>query len=490
MAQGVRGRLIGNTGHLGFEVTWPDDVPAGLEGLGWSDVVLWVGGRRLWTSEEEGDGDGQGGPVRWTWVDLVEHLAHAWPFLLYEENAPFGLVASGPEHLRDPALLRSVPDRSPVEVEDAVHAFQQRHDLAAGLQGIWVTPVWLVREGRTMWVRADGRDLWLPLDDVRRILESFVDEVLGHEPVGESPRGAYVLRAWRNRAPGRKRLLRLRTGLPWRVIQDWTPGERDPEEWWGDPRSEDESPLMAAARLSAPLSLRTRDKIVHAIDILDSSRTDKLDGFSSDAEAFLAALPDMKPYEQGYALALWLRKRLEAGDNPVNPERILTDWGVQVQVFPQDLDDALDAVACWGGGKGPAILTNGSGKHAASKGGRRATLAHEIAHLLVDRNRHLPLVEVFGGSTPLHLEQRARAFAAEFLLPREVAAREVARHASFEAAVRTMRTRYGVSAEVMGWQITNGPGWHLLDPKEQNRVRRWCRPWSSMVGGRASDGSP
>ncbi len=487
MAQAVRGKLIGDTAHLALEVIWPTNAPDDLAALGWGDVVLWFAGQRHWVSDKDDPADGEDNPVRWTWVDLVEHLARSWSFLLYEENAPYGLVADAPENLRDPRLLKSVAERSETEVEDAVHAFQHRHDLAAGLKGIWLPPVWLIREGRMMRVRAGDQDAWFPVHDVLRILEEFVDEVLQHSPSDLSERRARAEEAWNSRAPDPETVWRLRTGLTWQTIRDWTPNGLEPSEWWGDPLSEEESPLMAAARLSAPLSEDTRRTLVGIIRELAASSTDVLDDLTASAEAVLEAVLDEKPYRQGYALALWLRRHLKVNEDPVDPEQILRQWGVHVADLPHGLDMAMDAIACWGGGKGPAVLINVSGTHAHSPGGRRATLAHEIAHLLLDRHRHLPLVEVFGGSTPLHLEQRARAFAAEFLLPRETAARIVARSDSLDSATKIMRRQYGVSTDVAGWQIKNGPGWQLLNPAEQSQVMQWRRPWSSTIGGSAAE---
>ena len=53
------------------------------------------------------------------------------------------------------------------------------------------------------------------------------------------------------------------------------------------------------------------------------------------------------------------------------------------------------------------MLLNLDARYASSSGRRRATLAHEICHLLVDRGSALPLVEVLGGRTAEHVERRA-----------------------------------------------------------------------------------
>jgi len=182
------------------------------------------------------------------------------------------------------------------------------------------------------------------------------------------------------------------------------------------------------------------------------------------------------PFSQGHVLALWLRAKLAiTDDSKVDPRALLGQWGVTIHELPQ-LEPALDAVACWGG-RGPAVLINPGGRHASSLAGRATTLAHEIAHLIMDRDRALPLAEVFGGATPLHLERRARAFAAELLLPREIARIAVARAPSLARAAKQLQHDYGVSREVIGWQVKNGAGWTSLRPEEQKQIQKWVRQW-------------
>jgi Zn-dependent peptidase ImmA (M78 family) len=250
--------------------------------------------------------------------------------------------------------------------------------------------------------------------------------------------------------------------------------------YWGDATQADESALMAAARLSQPLKALDREAILSAVSKVPHRTTAELDQLSGAAAAALAALEAEKPHQQGYAIALWLRTVLGTSNAaPLDPSSLLRKWDVHVEDLPA-LDARLDAVACWGKDHGPAVLVNPAGQHSASAAGRRATLAHEILHLLVDRSRELPAAEVFGGATPRHLEQRARAFAAELLLPRAVANRELAKWNSLIQAEKHIRKTYGVSKEVLGWQLKNGSAWSLLDARERALVRQWTRSWVAL----------
>lgn len=162
--------MIGDPKHLAFDIAWTPE-PADARGLGWADLVVWFAGRPVWTSEPQGQ------PVTWTWIDLVEHLGRVWGHLLHEEVYPFGLTAANPETLRTHARLARVPGKTANEVENAVHAFQHRHDLAAGLKGINLPPIWLMREGTLMRIRAEKRDLRRPCDEVLATLTALVNAI-------------------------------------------------------------------------------------------------------------------------------------------------------------------------------------------------------------------------------------------------------------------------------------------------------------------------
>ena len=103
--------------------------------------------------------------------------------------------------------------------------------------------------------------------------------------------------------------------------------------------------------------------------------------------------------------------------------------------------------------------------------GETTTLAHEICHLLLDRDGALPVAEVLNGNSPERLEKRARAFAAELLLPRNVAAKEVRMAASVNVAVTTLSSVYEVSTELACWQIINSDAYATLTDDERNLLQ-------------------
>lgn len=78
-----------------------------------------------------------------------------------------------------------------------------------------------------------------------------------------------------------------------------------------------------------------------------------------------------------------------------------------------------------------------------------------MCHLLIDRNSALPFAEVLGGRLPKGIEARARAFAAELLLPKAVAGMRFRDAKNPEEVSRELRQAFGVSKEVVAWQARN-----------------------------------
>ena len=89
-----------------------------------------------------------------------------------------------------------------------------------------------------------------------------------------------------------------------------------------------------------------------------------------------AALP--RPYQQGRALATWLRESLGDSSSRVEPELLLSNWAVPVSMYDFETR-RLDAVAYRAHGRQPTILCNSSEKHRENDGARRATLRTRYA---------------------------------------------------------------------------------------------------------------
>lgn len=374
----------------------------------------------VWGHASESDGPGMG--IDSYWDALLEHLARAWPYLQSEEVYPLGLNPESPDNFLNDALARlpwgEDPDDQVARDEQAIFAFVKRHELASGMPDIHLPALFLMREGNEMRVVAETHDVRLPFNHAMQQLEAL-GHAIARAVDDRSPRGKIILDAWnqRNKPLENGRFLSIVTGMRPERLRNIAAND-DLSDLFGQPSVSHPTPMQIAARMTHH---RLMDKelrqIIDKVSNIRMTRADKkLVRLQKDANGEIEKLGVMKPHDQGYRLAQWLRQRLNMEDHhPVAPESLLRTWGVSV--VNTQCSEEIDAIARWDQDL-IGILINKEGRRAGKDWGRRASLSHEIAHLLVDTQHALPSVEILGGRMPLHVEQRANAFASEFLLPR------------------------------------------------------------------------
>jgi Zn-dependent peptidase ImmA (M78 family) len=225
--------------------------------------------------------------------------------------------------------------------------------------------------------------------------------------------------------------------------------------------------VVLARMLPKSLPINDAKKLVDLVNSLPLKHAaPSLAEATKAAMAEIAPYARQKPYEQGYALATWFRKSCGLLQDlaPSDPRSVLRAWNIPT--IDIEVDEAIDAIAVWGAAHGPTIAMNRAGLHARTDGAQRATLAHEICHLLVDRSTALPAVEVFGGRVSDRVEARARAFAAEFLIPRSAVKKIVVRSSSIVEALDELMDHFRVSATVAARQVQNS-GASLTEAEEK-----------------------
>lgn len=355
----------------------------------------------------------------------------------------------------DLEIERAGPLEGEFEI-DQLEAFRETHDLAEAFGGAVLPPLWIMRQGNLGWLASDDRFAVVQFDDMLTVLEEVGDFVAQAVDNASDPRSQRAISTWLERSEcDRLSLIEAATGYPHELVAEIESAFYGADERTWESLKSDE--LLAAARLVGPQSPTTLRTILAAMRDVDSSPSPELDALSEEAPMIVTGLQDEPPYAQGHGLAAWLRghPRLTEPRGRVDPEQILAWLGVPVVSNRFGLA-GIDAIGCWGPRHGPAVLLNLDGPTASSTSRRRTTLAHELCHLLVDRSGALPLAEVLGGRSPKHAEQRAGAFAAELLLPRQVAGDEFVRYGDdHETAVRSLRARYLVSSELLAWQVKN-----------------------------------
>ena len=125
---------------------------------------------------------------------------------------------------------------------------------------------------------------------------------------------------------------------------------------------------------------------------------------------------------------------------------------------------------------------------------QRATMAHELGHLLWDPKDKLTTLRVDDDDILVkasedigdYVEQRANAFAAEFLAPKEAVA-ETYRNSSADSAVRQVMEIFGVSFSIARYQLFHG--FEQKIALEQFRTSDWnaTQAWEGTQAWEATE---
>jgi Zn-dependent peptidase ImmA (M78 family) len=458
--------VFGKPGALRCILHWRDDYDsAGPVGRTWGDLQLWVNDTLIWGSPCGDAGQPQG--IRWSWIDLPEFLAVAWPYLEEEETWPIEFASrfEAPRHLGElrgrAKLRRRSLAQTQADAEEALlDDFLLVHDLGESLKGAFPPGLLLLREGLWMRVATAAREWRLDFADTMETLQSLVECILARTEMLDDPRSTLARNRWRAREDlDRRHRLEAATGLSSSILEQIWPGSLD---------AANEVPyrLRAAARMiGGALNGAAFRQILADIESIPGGASPALAEPRALAAEVMHDHQEDVSYVQGYRLAQALREHLSQEDGRTDPEGLLQQWGVEVR--ERDLgSEQLDAIAVWEKARRPTVFVNSRGLRSHLPTGKRSTCAHEICHLLVDTEGALPAVEVLGGRVAQDLEQRANAFAAEFLLPRGVAGRAVeaelayvrttdARRHAIEDAIKRLCKDYDVSFETAAWQIKN-----------------------------------
>lgn len=424
----------------------------GQEGLLWAHGRLLVAGDPVWENDDAS-------PVEWTWIDLLEWLARNWKYLMYEQSLPFNeSTLSMNTLLRDlQRRWEDMPQSRVEEEEEHALRFLHRHDMAYGFKGLFLPTLYLFRVGRLMEIALPAlkTETRLPLARVATDLEAIGNGLAENAVEHVHSRAKAAVSLWQGRAeqePGT--VVRLMTGLSLDELKALS-GDADLSFWeMEDMRQMDDTEMLAAARMTVKvLTPEQQRRLLDRIKIAPRNDTAGLDNLSVCIREQLQ--PEERPHDQGYWAANQLRRLLELGEkDPVDPAALLNNWNVNIAELPFEAS-GIDALACWGPRHGPVLFLNREDGSPAHAHGERSTLAHEICHLLLDRHDALPVAEVLKGHTPERLEKRARAFAAEFLLPRSAAAAQVRAAGDLKKSVRSLSDSFGVSEALVCWQIYN-----------------------------------
>ena len=171
-------------------------------------------------------------------------------------------------------------------------------------------------------------------------------------------------------------------------------------------------------------------------------------------------------YRVGYELAEHVRQRLNLGERPITSMRDLVEKTLGIPVIqarlPAGIAGATIAVSDDVHGEARGIVLNTIGAN-SNVWVRRATLAHELGHLLFDPIQHLEHVRVDTYQTNEvdpqvtatdYVEQRANAFAIAFLAPLDAVRNMVVTGRRTDPLREIMET-FGISHTAARYHIRN-----------------------------------
>lgn len=166
-------------------------------------------------------------------------------------------------------------------------------------------------------------------------------------------------------------------------------------------------------------------------------------------------------FKHGYYLAGKARELLGYNDSstPIESIRSLCEENLKIPLIQASLSNKIAGVTMSldiGEFRGIVINTNGLNENVWV---RRATIAHEFGHIFFDPDDNLQILQVdtYAGineyqySDKQYVEQRANAFAAEFLAPREGVAAIYNKNNSLEDVM----SHFGISHTLARFQLKN-----------------------------------
>lgn len=478
----------------------PDgDATAPASSVGsWGQWRLWANGLNLTEHDLHLD---DGSVVRvdcvaWYLAPLVRWLAESWGPLLHEEKLPSPLPHGQARTARDAylSMLRTRGDDG--DVFGPWQDWGARHSLRRAAEGGIVPDVFLRRAGDDIEISwgdrvqpgGEAADFCLEpgvLHTTAAAAATAIDGALRWF----TAQPALAARPWfgaiRQVVEARPLADRTRDYLAWYLDRQPSPGTMvamfeavraslgAAGSLFGDTVERNFIARLSPAAamfgaLSPEMSTEAATQLLAIVaSSFQSTRTHPIDHFSTSPPAWRVA----SAWDDGYRLAQDFLEEMDApSDAPIDVPVMLGQ--LEIRCLTVALGRAGPrGVAIAGGDLAPTIVVNSQHPMNRAEAGRRFTMAHELCHLLHDRDRARRVTHSSTPWAPASVEQRANAFAAMILMPPALV-----RHAlgglpaplALEGAVAAAKSmRVGIQAAIRHFanigEITEDDRERLLD---------------------------
>ena len=463
-------RLAGDTDAFALKIAFAPDPDEGRSidpdvSRSWGSFQIWVNGRNLCAHLEEGEHITS---VHWYVLPLIEWFARHWNPLLHEERLPVkndGVSAwESLRATRFPPPVIEDDERQASRWEGEWQAWWGRHALRAAREGglfpdvvfrrlrDWVEVSWgpilskntpyrfEVTEALQGAHRLPPQAVAGPLHDVLSNASEYLATLAGQSRRIRALRGK--LKTLEESAQNREQRLMWLAGLGAneRTVRNrWRRALDSLSNLAEAPRrailESSESPLVVAGSCQAALMFGSLAPNVGQQDVLSLAQTMvdlyATEGGSEVIRTVCRAAPveesTSPAWSQGYELAEALHEHFNSqfvAEETVDIEKLVETVGVEVKDLELS-DEKVRGVSIAGPQHRPGIVVNS--RHGANlyPSGRRFTLAHELCHLLFDREAGSRLAIASGPWAPQDVEKRANAFAAMLLMPAALVQRAV-----------------------------------------------------------------
>ncbi len=444
-------RLAGDTNTFAFKVEFDRDPDAGLgatpeESLSWGQFEIWANGRNLCAHLEEGV---QVKGVCWYLLPLLEWLAENWDSLLHEERLP---TAPRGDDARQALEASYSPFQTDEELEERIYEWAQRHHMqacaegglfpdvvlrrrGAGIEVSWGESRLAGQPGHYQFLHGQGRSLTDPatvaraLHDVASDAVAFLRSSLPDSERLRTLHDCLIDLRSPHRQPVRTAML---AGLGWAKDQVQARWERvsnairdQLHKAAGTLIHPPQTDLVVTGTCQAALMFGSVSPTLQDDELLGLARllASQYDPHGEPVE--IARLANESPltaidhpWQSGYALAEELRDQWATiqGEGFVDVEPAVRDLGVEIRQT-RLCDRALRAIAIAGPDYRPIIVLNENHLFNTYPTGRRFSIAHELCHILYDREYARTVSIASGPWAPPPVEKRANAFAAMLLMP-------------------------------------------------------------------------
>jgi Zn-dependent peptidase ImmA (M78 family) len=448
----------GDPGTFAFKIEFQanphgDEDRATLEdAASWGAFSVWANGENLCSHTEYGE---TLDAVHWYLLPLFEWFVENWDALFHEERFPLRNVglsaAEAMARTKTPSLsLKGVDE---LDWFDRWAAWWNRHCLRAASEGGFFPDMYLRRYRDKIEVSSGAE----PVIGIPRECFYHASNRIYRLPPGKVADSLHRVltassRELQRRLPNSSRVAALAAGLqrlesPDResVRMAWLAGYgENPDAYLDVARNVDEAladtpndvrASLVGTRVSQPLVVigsayarllygaispsTTRDDVAKITRLL-------VENYVEDATRWLERLDislktseaaQLTPGEQGSLLGEQACELLgDAESEWVDVHAAIERLGI-AKTDVELTDDDLRAISVFGPTQRPHIYCNRRTRWGTSRPVERFTLAHELCHLLLDREYGDELAVASGQWAPVEIEQRANTFAAAFLMP-------------------------------------------------------------------------